>query len=69
MELVEDESEWTPSGAVYLVEIGWKETEFRQRAKALGARWDAERRLWQMNRETVRALHLESRIRGWLEPE
>lgn len=64
VELVEDESEWTPSGALYLVEIGWNEAELRQNAKTLGARWDSERRLWQMNRETVRALHLESRIRS-----
>jgi len=69
VELVEEESEWTPSGLLYLVEIGWQEAALRERAKALGARWHPEERLRQMNRETVRALHAEPRIRVWLEPE
>lgn len=65
VELVEEESPWIPPATLYLVEIGWEEAALRERAKALGARWRRERRLWQMTRDAVRQLQLEDRIRDW----
>ena len=67
VELVEEEREWLPRDALFLVEIGWKDAELRERAKALGARWSPERKLWVMTAETVRALRVESRVRDWRE--
>jgi hypothetical protein len=69
VELIEEEVEWAPPGVLYLVQIEWQETALREKAKSLGARWNAARRLWTMPRETVRALSAEDRIRAWLEPE
>jgi hypothetical protein len=68
VELIEEESEWMPAEVTYLVEIGWQETDLRERARALGARWNPTRRLWTMNRATVRALRAEGRVRDWIEP-
>ena len=64
VELVEEEADWLPPGALYLVQIDWRETSLREKARAAGARWLPERRLWLMTGATVRALRLETRIQG-----
>lgn len=63
VELVEEETPWIAAGALYLVEIEWSETALRERAKAAGARWVPEARLWKATGALVRALKLESRVR------
>lgn len=45
-----------------LVRVGYAETELRQRIKAAGGRWVAEKRLWQVTRATVRSLGLAARV-------
>ena len=69
VELIEEEVDWIPDSAVYLVEIGWEEADLRERAKRLGARWNPTRKLWQMTRDTVTRLHLTPRIRDWIESQ
>lgn len=69
VELIEEETDWTPANVLYLVKIDWNETILRERAKAAGARWNPERRLWLMSSDLVRALRLGSRVVFWVESE
>ncbi len=69
VELIEDESPWTPAGALYLVQISYAETTLRTRVKEEGGRWNPERKLWLVTRETLRRLSLEDRIVAWLPQE
>lgn len=69
VELIEEESEWLPSSALYLVKIGYDEVELREAAKQAGALWNRDRKLWMLRGEAVRRLNLEARIAGWIELE
>jgi hypothetical protein len=69
VELIEEESSWTPSSAIYLVKIGYGEAELREEVKRAGASWDRQRKLWIMGAEAVRRLGLQSRVAGWIELE
>jgi len=69
VELIEEESLWSPAGAVYLVKIDYNETALRARVKEAGGRWNAQRRLWLVTRDTLRHLSLEDRIVAWLPQE
>ncbi len=44
--------------------VAWQELELRQRVKAAGGRWEAERRVWELSREAALGLGLEDRIVG-----
>jgi hypothetical protein len=68
VELLEEELPWDPtpippanSAALRLVRIAYHETELRDRAKAAGARWQPDRKLWCMTHAAVLALGLEAR--------
>ncbi len=69
VELIEEESSWLPSAAVYLVKIGYDEVALREQVKQAGGSWSPERRVWTMRAEVVRRLGLEARVAGWLEEE
>ncbi|WP_428312341.1 hypothetical protein [Hydrocarboniphaga sp.] len=69
VELVEEELPWDPgppatmkASQAVLVRIDYAETELRQQAKAAGALWQQQRKLWQMSYASARALGLEGRI-------
>ena len=69
VELIEEEHPWEPPApALYLVQIGYEESELRARIKAAGARWNPEKKTWLMTAPTLRRLGLESRVVSWLEP-
>jgi len=68
VELIEEESSWIGSAAIYLVKIGYDEPAAREKAKGAGARWNGERKLWMMTGESVRRLGFEERVVSWLEP-
>jgi hypothetical protein len=67
VELIEEEMPWLSSAALYLLKIGYEETELRERLKLHGARWDRQRKVWITSAEVVRRLHLQERVCGWLE--
>ena len=69
VELVEEECPWTPTATIYLVKIGYEETALREKIKAAGARWNAQKKLWVMTAREVRRLHLETRVVAWLESD
>jgi hypothetical protein len=69
VELIEEESPWAPSGALYLVKIPYDDLQLRTAVKSAGARWNRDRKAWLVPPATVRALRLEDRIIGWLEPD
>ena len=48
---------------IYGVRIGLHEHELRARAKAHGARWDNQAKLWRMRGQAVKLLGLRRRIR------
>ncbi len=68
VELIVDRSDWRPEakqageGAVVAVRVDWHETELRRKVKAAGGRWDPKKRVWNLGREHVERLGLESRI-------
>ena len=74
VELIVEESSWHPatssgtrrplgdSPEQVAVRVGYREEALRQRVKAAGGRWDADRRLWQLPLIRVRALGLVDRI-------
>jgi hypothetical protein len=49
---------------IYGVRIGLHEPELRARAKAHGARWDNQAKLWRMRGKAVKLLGLYRRIRN-----
>jgi hypothetical protein len=67
VELIEEETPWLATAALYLVKIAFAEAELREKAKAAGAKWDAKRKLWLMSAKAIRRLNLEDRVTGWLE--
>jgi len=69
VELIEEESPWTPAAALYVVKIPYEETSLRTAVKSAGGRWNAERKAWLVTGTTVRRLQLETRVIAWLEPE
>ena len=69
VELIEEESTWMASRAIYLVKIRYDEAGLREKAKEAGSRWIRERKLWAMSGEAVRRLGLEDRVVTWLEPD
>ncbi len=52
VEIIVEEEDWTPPPAKYPdsslvpLRIGFKEKSLQEKAKALGARWDPEQKLW-----------------------
>jgi hypothetical protein len=42
--------------------VGYKETDLRQKVKAVGAKWDPGRRLWMLRRDRAIGLGLQERI-------
>ena len=69
VELLEEELPWDPiaadprpAGTTVLVRIAFDEAELREQAKTLGARWQKDRKLWQMTLATARSLGLEPRV-------
>jgi hypothetical protein len=53
-----------PPDAMVAVRIEYADADLRTRAKAAGARWDADRKAWLMNMETAYRLGLKDRITG-----
>ncbi len=49
-------------GAVVAVRVDWQETGLRRKVKAAGGRWDPKKRVWNLGREHVERLGLESWI-------
>lgn len=69
VELLEEELPWdsappdTPTADTpVLVRIAYAESELREQAKAAGARWQQDRKLWLISYAAARALGLEARI-------
>lgn len=69
VELIEDQLPWVPRlppdrdpRERVLVRIGLGEYELRLAAKNAGARWQQERKLWEMPLEVVYAMGLDQRI-------
>lgn len=69
VELVEDQLPWVPRlppdrdpHERVLVRIGLEEYELRLAAKSAGARWQQERKLWEMPLGVVYAMGLDQRI-------
>ena len=69
VELIEAESHWLPSAALYLLKIRYDEAGLRERLKQAGGQWNAQRKLWMARGEVVRRLALEDRVVGWVEVE
>lgn len=66
VELIIEETEWLPPGGVFLVRIHYNETELREKVKTAGGLWEPHRKLWRVDRDTVRRLGLRARI---IEPD
>lgn len=74
VELIVDEAPWHPVGrsdAVFVtaeasrpvaVRIDYREEALRQRVKAAGGQWDADKRVWKLPLGQARALGLGDRI-------
>lgn len=69
VELVEEELPWVPRlprgrdrSERVLVRIGYEEAELRVSAKNAGARWQPDRKLWEMPIGAVYAMGLDQRI-------
>jgi hypothetical protein len=68
MELIVAERDWSPppprfaDDAVVAVRVAFAETELRQRVKAAGGRWKADRKLWELRYDEVVRLGLGGRI-------
>jgi hypothetical protein len=69
VELVEEEMPWVPRVPPdrdpherVLVRIGYDEAELRVAAKNAGARWQQDRKLWEMSLGRAYALGLDQRI-------
>ena len=50
------------TGLDVYIRVGYQELDIRMQIKKAGAKWDAQRRLWQINRSTAQSLGLENRI-------
>ncbi len=61
VELIEEESRWLSSSALYLVKIGYDEIALREEIKQAGGQWNRDRKLWMVRADTVRRLRLETR--------
>lgn len=68
VELIEEETPWTPSSAIDLVQIGDEETAEREKAREAGGRWNRDRKRWILSGEAVRRLGFQDRVVAWLEP-
>jgi hypothetical protein len=68
VELLEEELPWHPPAnalppdSPVLVQIHFHESALRREAKALGAQWQAQRKLWLISYASAQALGLEDRI-------
>ena len=77
VELIEDESDWTPepleatqgsrgySTQRLAVRVDYWETELREKVKAAGGIWRPRQKLWEMRYEDVVALGLEERVAAY----
>ncbi|MBI2207343.1 MAG: hypothetical protein HYU41_26225 [Candidatus Rokubacteria bacterium] len=68
VELVVAERDWEPPSArlpadqIVGLHVAFAEAELRQRVKQAGARWNPDRKLWEMRYRQAVALKLEARI-------
>ena len=69
VELIEEQLPWVPRipidrdpNEIVLVRIGYEETDLRQVIKEAGARWQQERKLWQLPLGVAYAMGLDQRI-------
>ena len=69
VELIEEQLPWLPriprdrrSNELVLVRIGYEEADLRVAVKNAGARWQQDRKLWEMTLGTVYAMGLDQRI-------
>ncbi len=69
VELIEEETPWIATGAVYLLKIAFEEASLREKLRMAGARWNREQRVWMTTGAVVRRLALQDRVIGWTEPE
>lgn len=68
VEIIVSESDWTPPPAKYLdstlvaLKIGAKETILQSQVKAVGGKWDIERKVWIVPYGCIRGTRLEKFI-------
>ena len=67
VELIVDEQDWLPGVIIpvdkrVFVRIGYGETELREKIKAAGAYWDANKKAWHVSYTMVLRMGLEQRI-------
>jgi hypothetical protein len=68
VEIIVSESDWTPPPAKYpdstmvALKIGFKETDLQTQVKAVGGRWDIEKKLWMVPYGCIRGTRLEKFI-------
>lgn len=68
VEIIVSESDWTPPPAKYpdstlvAVKIGFNETALQSQVKAVGGRWDIEKKVWVVPYGCIRGTKLEKLI-------
>ena len=68
VEIIASESEWTPPPARYAdnevvaLRIGFNEKPLQEQAKAAGAKWDRDQKLWFVRYRSVAGTKLEKLI-------
>ena len=68
VEIIVSESEWTPPPARFpdstmvALKIGLKETDLQEKVKAVGGRWDKEKKVWVVPYGCIRGTKLEKLI-------
>jgi len=73
IELIVEEKPWVPPytedpARRVLVQIGYGETELREKVKAAGGYWSPEQRAWVLSYQKVLELKLEKRVRPKPQP-
>lgn len=65
IELIVEETPWQPAAARAVtagVRVAFQEAELQRRVKQAGGKWNAQRRLWEMERRQAIKLGLKDRI-------
>lgn len=67
VELIVDEQDWVPHLVIppdkrVFIRVGFGETELRERIKAAGGYWNADKKAWHLRHRKVIELGLEQRI-------
>jgi len=68
VELIEEEVDWEPKRdeiadhTLVEIQVDWMEGELREQVKAVGGRWNPERKVWRLEYGQVVALGLKKRI-------